>query len=151
MIFGTTTEYALRGIAELEIKSGGKTVLLDQLIVGTDLPREFMAKVMQRMVKAGLLLSSKGRGGGFKLAKPSHEIRMLDILIAMEGEERPLRCVLGFSRCNDAVPCAQHDLYKPIRQRLNDYLTTTTVADLAASLRQKRSRLSVVSGHNSST
>jgi len=140
MIFGTTTEYAIRGIAELEIKSGGKPVLLNEMLDGTDLPREFMAKVMQRLVKAGLLLSSKGRGGGFKLARAPHEIRMMDVLVAMEGADRPGQCVLGFSRCNDAMPCAQHDLYKPIRQGLNEYLQNTTVADLAASLRQKRAR-----------
>ena len=48
-------------------------------------------------------------------------------------------CVVGFDKCNDHMPCAQHDLYKPIRQRLKDYLKTTTLADLAASLRSKQS------------
>jgi len=140
MIFTTTTEYAIRGISELEIKSHKQPILLDELIKGTDLPREFMAKVMQKLVKAGLLQSAKGRGGGFKLVNPAHEIRLIDVVIAIEGEGRMGGCVLGMSRCNDAMPCAQHDLYKPIRQRLVDYMQTTTVADLAASLRQKRVR-----------
>jgi DNA-binding IscR family transcriptional regulator len=40
--------------------------------------------------------------------------------------------------CNDHMPCPQHDLYKPIRQRLKAYVQTTTLADLAASLKAKQ-------------
>jgi DNA-binding IscR family transcriptional regulator len=47
--------------------------------------------------------------------------------------------VVGLERCNDQMPCPQHDLYKPIRQRLKDYLNTTTVADMASSLKAKQS------------
>jgi len=47
-------------------------------------------------------------------------------------------CVVGLERCNDQMPCPQHDLYKPIRQRLKAYMQTTTLADLAASLQAKQ-------------
>lgn len=137
-MFTTTTEYAIRGIAELASRvEPGHPLLLDELVKGTDLPRDFLAKVLQRLVKAGLLRSAKGRGGGFSLPRPPHEITLLHIVNAIDGPERLDRCVLGLSRCNDEMPCAQHDLYRPIRQRLNAYLESTTVADLAASLKSK--------------
>ena len=63
------------------------------------------------------------------------------IVEAVEGPQSTDGCVVGFERCNDQMPCAQHDLYKPIRQRLKDYLRTTTLADMAASLRTKPSWL----------
>jgi Rrf2 family protein len=138
-MFTTTTEYAIRGIAELASRvETGKPLLLDELVKGTDLPRDFLAKVFQRLVKAGLLRSAKGRGGGFSLPKPPHEITLLHIVNAIDGPGRLDRCVLGLSRCSDDMPCAQHDLYRPLRQRLNAYLESTTVADLAASLRSKQ-------------
>ena len=71
-------------------------------------------------------------------AKPQHEICLIDIVEAIEGPQLLDACVVGLERCNDQMPCAQHDLYKPIRQRIKDYLNTTTAADLAACLRAKQ-------------
>ena len=137
MIFSTPTEYAIRGLSEMAIRENGGRVMLDELVEGTNLPRDFMAKVFQRLVHAGLLRSSKGRGGGFSLSRPAHEITMMQIVEAMEGQQLMDRCVVGLERCHDHMPCPQHDLYKPIRQRLKDYMSTTTLADLAASLKAK--------------
>jgi len=141
MIFSNPTEYAIRGLSELAGRAPDSMLLLDQLVTGTDLPRDFLAKLFQKLVKGGILNSAKGRGGGFSLARPAHEITLMDIVEVMEGPQCYDACVVGLEKCNDNMPCPQHDLYKPIRQRLKDYLTTTTLADLAASLRAKQSWL----------
>jgi Rrf2 family protein len=141
MIFSSATEYAIRGLSELAGRNVDGPVMLDDLVAGTGLPRDFVAKIFQKLVRSGILRSAKGRGGGFALARPQHEIRLLDIVEAVEGPQLLDACVVGLEKCNDSMPCSQHDLYKPIRQRLKDYLTTTTLADLAASLRTKPSWL----------
>ena len=138
MIFSSGTEYAIRGVGELAARGGDGRLLLEEVVAGTGLPRDFMAKVFQRLVRAGLLHSAKGRGGGFSLARPPHEITLMQIVEAMEGPQAYDRCVVGLEKCTDHMPCPQHDLYKPIRQRIKDYLHTTTAADLAASLRAKQ-------------
>ena len=140
MIFSNPTEYAIRGLGELACRCSGDTgvMLLDRLVEGTDLPRDFLAKIFQQLVRAGILRSSRGRGGGFALARPAHQITLLQIVEAIEGPQTMDRCVVGLAQCNDHMPCPQHDLYKPIRQRLRDYLETTTVADMAASLKAKQ-------------
>jgi len=138
MIFSSAAEYAIRGVAELAARGGSSRVQLDDIVAGTGLPRDFMAKVFQKLVHGGVLRSAKGRGGGFSLARPPHEITLLQIVESVEGPQAYDRCVVGLERCNDQMPCAQHDLYKPIRQRIKDYLATTTAADLAASLRTKQ-------------
>lgn len=137
MLYSTPTEYAIRGLSELAARAPGKSMMLDQLTQGTTLPREFLAKVFQQLVKGGVLTSAKGRGGGFALARPTHEITLLQIIEAIDGPGYCNRCVVGLEECSDAMPCPQHDLFKPIRQRLKDYLQTTTLADLAASLKSK--------------
>ena len=143
MIFSTTTEYAIRGMAELAVRAGDghevRSVMLDDLVVGTTLPRDFLAKVFQRLVKAGLLNSAKGRGGGFTLARNAGAIKLIDIVTAIDGPELLDRCAVGLERCNDAQPCPQHESYKPVRQRIRQYLTDTTLAELANSLLIKRS------------
>ena len=138
MIFSSATEYAIRGVSELAARNAASPVLLDDLVAGSGLPRDFVAKIFQKLVRGGILRSAKGRGGGFALARPPHEVTLMSVVEAMEGPNRLDRCVIGLEKCSDAMPCAQHDLYKPIRQRLRDYLITTTLADLAASLRSKQ-------------
>jgi Rrf2 family protein len=126
-------------------------MLLDQLVTGTNLPRDFMAKIFQKLVRGGILVSAKGRGGGFALARPGHQIMLMQVVEAMEGPQLLDRCVVGLEKCNDQMPCPQHDLYKPIRQRLKDYLNTTSVADLASSLKAKQSWREVHERENAST
>ena len=139
MIFSSSTEYAIRGLSELASRGPAGPLMLDQLVAGTDLPRDFLAKVFQKLVHGGVLRSAKGRGGGFMLARPAHEITMMHIVEAIDGPQFFDRCVVGLEKCNDQMPCPQHDLYKPIRQRLKDYLATTTIADMASSLKAKQS------------
>jgi Rrf2 family iron-sulfur cluster assembly transcriptional regulator len=137
MFSNKLTEYAVRGLSELAARETQGYLMLDDLVAGTDLPRDFLAKIFQKLVHAGILRSAKGRGGGFALARPAHDLTLMAIVEAIEGPQAFDQCVIGLERCNDQMPCAQHDLYKPIRQRLKDYLLTTTLADLAASLRTK--------------
>jgi Rrf2 family protein len=138
MIFSNTTEYAIRGLSEVAARGSNGRLLLDDVVAGSGLPRDFMAKVFQKLVRGGVLRSAKGRGGGFELARPAHEITLMHVVEAIDGPQSHDRCVIGFAKCSDDMPCAQHDLYKPIRQRIKDYLNTTTAADLAASLRAKQ-------------
>lgn len=144
MLYSTSTQYAIRGLAELacrtssSAKAARTSVMLDQLIAGSDLPREFLAKVFQQLVKSGILTSAKGRGGGFALARPAYEISLFHIISALDGPAACDGCVVGLPQCSDSLPCPQHDLFKPIRQRLKDYLQTTTLADMAASLKSNR-------------
>ena len=138
MIFTNTTAYAIRGLSELVSRSNGNAILLDHVVEGLDLPRDFMAKIFQKLVRAKILNSAKGRGGGFALAKPAHEITLMMIVEAIEGSKPLEACAVGLERCDDEMPCPLHDLYKPIRQRVKDYMNTTTLADMASALKAKQ-------------
>ena len=135
MMFSRSAEYAFSGLSELSIRPQDKPVMLADLVTGTSMPRDFLAKVFGKLVTAGVLTSAKGRGGGYRLARPPHEITLAEIVGAIDGVHPSDSCVDGFAECHDLAPCPQHDLHKPIRQRLKDYLDTTTLADLAASLK----------------
>lgn len=147
MIFSNPAEYAIRALSELVLVSQDPSnssarkpgyVMLDKLIENASLPREFLAKIFRQLVEAGILSSAKGPGGGFALARPPHEITLLNIIEAVDGNNQTDACVVGLTRCDDTTPCPQHDLFKPIRQRLKAYLITTTLADTATSLKEKR-------------
>lgn len=148
MIFSNPSEYAIRALSELVIMSKDAVpgtsrrpgfVMLDRLTEQANLPREFLAKIFRQLVEGGILTSAKGPGGGFALAKPAHDISLLNVIEVIDGGHQIDGCVVGLARCNDNMPCPQHDLFKPIRQRLRAYLSTTTLADTAASLKEKKS------------
>jgi len=146
VIFSNPAEYAIRALSELvlmsqEMPSGTRRVgyvMLDKLTEQASLPREFLAKIFRQLVEGGILVSAKGPGGGFALARPAHDVTLLQVIEAVDGGHQIDGCVVGLAKCNDNMPCPQHDLFKPIRQRLRSYLSTTTLADTAASLKEKK-------------
>jgi Rrf2 family protein len=149
VIFSNPTEYAIRALSELVLIIEGREeqtaaprkrpyVMLNNLIERTTLPREFMAKIFRQLVEGGVLISAKGPGGGFSLARPASDITLLDVIEAVDGASPVEGCVVGLGRCSDGMPCPQHELIKPLRQRFRTYLTNTTLADTAASLGAKK-------------
>lgn len=137
MIYSNACAYAIRALTRLAALRPDGYALLDELCEGSDLPRHFVAKIFQDLVRKGLLLSAKGRGGGFALARPPENISLHEIVSAIDGTEQLEACVIGFARCDDRQPCPQHDGWKPIRQQLRTYLQNTTLADMAEALDRK--------------
>lgn len=137
MLYSTTCSYAIRAMCRLTAIGGKHYVQVGDVCAGTDLPAPFVAKVMRELVSAGLLTSSKGRGGGYALAKPATRIRLLDIVEAIDGRDHCNRCVVGLDACNDKQPCPQHEAFKPVRAEITEYLKNTTLDQMADALTEK--------------
>ncbi len=137
MIYSNACMYAIRAMSRLAMVRPDGYVLLDELCEGTDLPRHFVAKIFQDLVRKGLLISAKGRGGGFALARPAQQIRLHDIVSVVDNIEDLDACVVGMSTCDDQQPCPQHDAYSPIRAQLKAFIRDTTLADMAKTLEFK--------------
>lgn len=112
-------------------------VLLEELCAGTDLPKHFVAKIFQDLVRRGLLASAKGRGGGFALARPADKITLYDIVSAVDGVNELDHCVVGMANCDDKQPCPQHDQWKAIRNQLRKFLLETTLERMSTTLSKK--------------
>lgn len=104
--------------------------MADELGVSAD----HLAKVLQRLAKAGLVRAGRGRAGGYALARPAAEIRMLEVI---EGLEGPLgddhSCVFGKPLCDGA--CQFRDLVDGVTRQVRDRLAATTLADAVAGMR----------------
>ena len=141
MLYSVGCEYALRALSRLAGRATvGQPLLLRDILNGVDAPPHFVAKIFQTLVKANILTSAKGRGGGFALRRPPEEIRIRDIVEAIDGLGRLDRCILGLNGCNDAQPCPQHDQWKPVRAQIEELLDRTTLSDLSKALEQKACR-----------
>jgi Rrf2 family iron-sulfur cluster assembly transcriptional regulator len=137
MIYSNACGYAIRAMARLAMLRPDGYVLLDELCKDSDLPRHFVAKIFQDLVRRGLLTSAKGRGGGFALARKPDKISLYDIMAVIDGVEQLDACVVGMACCDEKQPCPQHDQWEPIRNQLKSFLRQTTVAQMSKTLAKK--------------
>jgi Rrf2 family protein len=132
MIYSVGCEYGIRALVKLagEVPAGRFRLLRD-ILAGIEVPQHFVGKIFQTLVREGVLVSAKGRGGGFALKRPPEEITLRQIVEAIDGRQRIDRCILGFHTCDDQQACPQHDHWKGIRAQIESLLDTTSLADLS--------------------
>ncbi len=138
MLYSRSAEYAIRAFVYLAQVPDGRFAMVKQIAAEEEIPAHFLAKILQQLARKGMLRSSKGPTGGFSLRVPPGEIRLLDIVEALDGLSEYEKCASGLAECNDDMPCPLHDSWKALRSRIMDYLGRNTIADLAKALEQKR-------------
>ena len=100
----------------------------------TDASEAHLAKVLQRLVKAGLLHSTRGPKGGFALARPADEITLLDVCEVIEGEIHQSGCPTGRTIC-PFVTCILGGVPERLNQEFTRYLGSKTVGDISFRLK----------------
>ena len=111
---------------------------LREIAEAEDLPSPFLSAILNKLVAAGFLESSRGPSGGYWLTRPPAELTLYDIKAAVDGVAELDACAAGRAVCSDETPCPLHDAWKPIRERIRHYLEETTLADMAAAVEKKR-------------
>jgi len=144
-ILSQTAEYALRATTWLAACSPDTAVRARDLSRATGIPAHYLPKILRRLVVAGLLSSRRGQGGGFALTRPPEEIRLLDVLAAVDTPAEPGRCAFGWGACDAGAPCPLHAAWAPMGESFQRWAATTTLASarppdpnrLSASLRER--------------
>jgi Rrf2 family nitric oxide-sensitive transcriptional repressor len=122
-------DYAVR--AMLAVADGDGALLTGPRIAElTGVPLSFLPQVMGTLVRAGLVEALQGRSGGYRLARPSHEISLLAIVEAAEGDSRRTTCVLRGGPCGADGVCRVHDAFYSAQEALLVELGATTLASL---------------------
>ena len=144
MIYSATIEYAIRALAHISTLEEGQRILARDLAEVTSVPRQFLGKILHRLARADLLNSAKGRGGGFRLARPASDVNVHDVVKALDGIDVTQRCVVGLSDCNDEQPCPMHEEWKHFKKQLMEKVFAMTLAELGENLAAKRLMAPVV-------
>jgi len=124
-------EYGLRGLLFLAKEPAEKWVLVSKISRDQNIPETFLAKIFQRLSRAGLLRSSRGSKGGFSLGKPPNKITMREVIEAIEGPIALNRCLLKEGECEQEEVCPIHRVWEQAQRRIIDILDRTTMQDLA--------------------
>lgn len=131
-MFNKETEYALRGMVYVQMQNlKGRRPGVDEISREIEAPRYFTAKILYRLVKTGFLLSSKGKGGGFFLDEEKPSVCIKELVNAIEGLRVITNCVFGLKHCDCENPCPLHERYAPIRDAIDDLVSSETIKSLA--------------------
>ena len=139
MIYSNACGYAIQALSRLALMRPDGYLLMEDLCKDSNLPRHFIAKIFQDLVRQGLVISAKGRGGGFALARPAEQITVYDIVAVVDGMDQFDACVVALAQCDEHQLCPQHDQFRPIRQRVKKFLVETTLERMARTLQKKLS------------
>lgn len=128
-MFSRACEYAIKIMMFMATKEQeGKRTGLKEVTEAIDSPEAFTAKILQQLVKTKLLKSYKGPTGGFELARDK-QVRLLDIVLAIDGSSILDECVLGLSVCSNSNPCPVHDQFSLLKEQLKETLLSIDVRD----------------------
>jgi Rrf2 family iron-sulfur cluster assembly transcriptional regulator len=134
MYFPQTVEYALRVMAHMGmVGKGGAAVRSQELSEATGIPTAYLSKVLRKLVVGGLLVSQRGHGGGFSLAKSPSRITFAAVMDAVGYDIEPTRCVFGLEKCNTQQPCLLHPAWAQLKEQFVDWARHTTLSDVRRS------------------
>lgn len=124
--------YAIQALSCLEGTCSGGPRTVKEVASCSGVPSPYLAKLVKKLVDAGILASKRGLGGGAWLARPSDSISILEINDAIDGRRALNRCLLGRADCSDERHCPTHAFWKVERERIRQVLSETTLADVIA-------------------
>jgi Rrf2 family iron-sulfur cluster assembly transcriptional regulator len=131
MLFSRSTQYALQALVEMTENYKDEYVTATDLSNEIDVPKEFLAKIFQDLVRRGILESRRGRGGGFKLSRPPEEIDIHEVLELIDGPDPLSGCIFDGQTCHPEDPCPLHDQWAKIRAEIVDFTRRNSVKELA--------------------
>ncbi len=123
--------YALRAVVYLAVHGGGRgrPVQAAEIASAVGMPRNYLSKVLHALVRAGVLASVRGPGGGFRLARDAGALTVAVVVAPFEAESHHAGCVLG-ETCGPG-PCPAHGAWGGIAESIRRFFRTTTVSALA--------------------
>jgi len=127
-----TSQYALRALSHLARQSG-EAVLGRDLAQSVEIPANYLSKVLLTLRNAGLVDTTRGSGGGYRLRKSAHDIHLMDVVELFEevSHTKPT-CFLGRTRaCSETRPCTAHSTWKGLQAAYFEFLISTPLSAIA--------------------
>ena len=131
MFFSKTFGYALRAILYLAVlRNEKRRIQIDEIADELSVPRHFLGKILQDLVRSGLLKSTKGPYGGFYLHPDTLKTSLTSLLKITDGYDIFSSCVLQLHKCNSNNPCPLHAEVEVVKAKFKSIFDHTTIGDL---------------------
>lgn len=137
MIYSRACELGIQAMLYLAMMPEGRPALVRDIARDLEIPTPYLAKIMQSLSRARLVNSQKGPGGGLWLARPARQIRLVEVIAAIDTMVAFDRCVLGLAECSADNWCPVHPYWASIKQQILEMLETKTIGELAREAQQR--------------
>lgn len=124
------TEYAFRALRFLASRREERWFSIQEIAEAENMPIQFLAKVMQHLTQAGLVHSACGKTGGYRLGRPSTQLKMADVVLAMEGPLAVNTCLMYPTECKFIQHCKCHGVWEELQAAILGVLEKYSVADI---------------------
>ncbi len=142
-MLSNSSKYALKAVLYLADKTDeSHKLMVKDLSEPTQVPKAYLAKLLQALSKQNIISATKGPKGGYYLTKENKENPVYSVIEVIDGNQRLEACVLGIDECNAQHPCPLHEYVSPTRTALLSTLKKMTIAELSLDLRKGASFLS---------
>ena len=133
MMISTRGRYALRILVDLAENQKDGYVTLKEAAERQEISEKYLESIVKDLVRGKLIEGLRGKGGGYRLAFPADEIRVLDVLRLTEGTLAPVSCLEEGGRpCARAASCRTLPLWKGLNQVVTEYLAGVVLQDLVS-------------------
>lgn len=129
MQLSTKGRYAVMALADLAMQGGG-TVPLAVISERQEISLPYLEQLFLKLRRSGLVDSARGPGGGYSLARPTGDITIAEIMMAVDEPVKMTRCSSGETGCVADHRCVTHDLWRALGDHIVSFLDRTTLADL---------------------
>jgi Rrf2 family cysteine metabolism transcriptional repressor len=140
MRISTRARYGTRAMIDLALHCGDGVVMVRDIGKRQQISNRYLEQLLFNLKLAGMVSSTRGMGGGFTLAKPASEIKLLDIVQALDGPIAPVRCVDEPSRFCRSEYCATRDVWVKVKEAANKVLASVTLEDLVKQQKEKQAK-----------
>ena len=126
-----TAGYALSAALAVAERGGeARSVSATELASTLEIPSNYLAKILHALARDGILISERGRSGGFRLARAPHEIRLLEVVSGFDDLGRERLCLLGRGECTDVGGCPAHRDWVKASAPAFHFFESRSLADL---------------------
>ena len=137
MRLSTKGRYAVMAMADLaghapEFHTEAKPVALAEIAERQDISLSYLEQLFAKLRRGGLVTSVRGPGGGYRLSRPSAELRIADIIVAVDEPIAATRCKTGSAKgcTKTGARCVTHDLWEELGQQIHVFLSSVSLADV---------------------
>jgi Rrf2 family cysteine metabolism transcriptional repressor len=133
----TRTRYGMRALVDLALHTTGRPVQLKDISARQKISLSYLEHLVIPLISAGFVQSTRGAHGGVKLAKPTNQITLNEIMEVLEGPLFPVDCLKAAENCPRSGACATQDVWGELKQAMENVLKSKTLQDLADDQKSK--------------
>ena len=136
MRLSTRARYGTRLMLELALNFDKGTIFLKDIAKKEEISEKYLSHLVIPLKASGLISSSRGAHGGYKLAKSPSQITLKEIVQTLEGEISCVECVKNPSVCPRVSKCATRGIWEKLDEKISDELSSVTLEDLMNSQKE---------------